>query len=269
MSAHATFVRSTEGTAAAPNAISFRSLAALGVAGAVAGGIAGGLGSRVVMRISAVAAGEAAQGALTEAEAVVGRITADGTIFLILFAGLTSCLVGIGSYLVVRRWLPSATWARAASFGAFELVVFGGAIIDPGNSDFVILGHPLLNVSMFGALFLLHGALLVALEGPASRLVSVVGAGPRWRRALVKIVGAGSAVLAGFGTFALVLAPGGLGHGIFAAVLVACSAALLDLGARPARPVTRLALRRAGALALGGVVALGAVGLLDAVTTIL
>lgn len=269
MNTPVTSVPSTERTAPAPNAISLRSLAALGVAGAVAGGIVGGLGSRVVMRISAVVAGEAARGALTEAEAVVGRITADGTIFLILFAGLTSSLVGIGGYLVVRPWLPSATWARAASFGAFELVVFGGAIVDPGNSDFVILGHPLLNVSMFAALFLLHGAVLAALEGPASRLISVVGAGPRWRRALVKIVGGGSTVLAGFGILALVLAPGGLGHGIFAAVLVACSAALLDLGPRPSRPATRLALRRAGALALAGVVALGTVGLFDAATTIL
>ena len=47
------------------------------LAGGIAGLLVGGLGSRIVMRISALAAPDRAQGSITEAGATVGRITAD------------------------------------------------------------------------------------------------------------------------------------------------------------------------------------------------
>src|SRR4029077_13467470 len=47
-----------------------------------------GPGGRLVMRLLAVTADEAAQGRLTEAEQVVGRVSVDGTLGLIVFGGL-------------------------------------------------------------------------------------------------------------------------------------------------------------------------------------
>ena len=57
------------------------------VAGGLAGLLVGGLGSRVAMRIAAFTARDVAQGLTTEAGATVGRITFEGTVFLVLFAG--------------------------------------------------------------------------------------------------------------------------------------------------------------------------------------
>ena len=64
------------------------------VAGGLAGLLVGGLGSRVVVRIAALTAPDVAQGLTTEAGAMVGRITLEGTVFLVLFAGVESALVG-------------------------------------------------------------------------------------------------------------------------------------------------------------------------------
>src|SRR3990170_7235137 len=79
-----------------------RNLAVGVVSGVVAGAIAGGVGSRIAMRIVAVTAGSADQGAITEAEATVGEITAGGTLFLLMawaFAGVVGGLL----YAGVRR----------------------------------------------------------------------------------------------------------------------------------------------------------------------
>src|SRR3990172_7155297 len=57
------------------------------ISGAAAGVIAGGVGSRVAMRIVAITASDADQGAITDAEETVGEITAEGTIFLVFIGG--------------------------------------------------------------------------------------------------------------------------------------------------------------------------------------
>jgi len=165
-----------------------RRLAPLFLAGGLAGMLAGGLGSRVAMRIAAMAAPESAQGIQTEAQATIGQITLGGTLFLVVFAGIASAAVGTAFYLGVRAWLPAPRWSRALAFGVLELVVFGTAVLDQGNRDFTILGRPLLNVVVFGSLFVLHGVLLVVLQRPARRLVDSVGGGVRWREALVNVV---------------------------------------------------------------------------------
>src|SRR5438132_336198 len=61
-------------------------LAAL--SGLASGLVAAGAGGRLVMRLLAVTAGAPAQGRITEAEEVVGRITVGGTIGFIIFVGL-------------------------------------------------------------------------------------------------------------------------------------------------------------------------------------
>ena len=143
-----------------------RRFAAVFVAGGLAGMIAGGLGSRVAMRIAALAAPDRVQGFPTEAGATIGEVTLEGTTFLILFAGIGSALIGTAFYLIVRSWLPRRRWLRALAFGGLELVVFGTQVLDAGNADFTILGRPVLNVAVFSSLFVLHGALLVLLVEP-------------------------------------------------------------------------------------------------------
>ncbi|MCH8186631.1 MAG: hypothetical protein IH862_11065 [Chloroflexi bacterium] len=84
-----------------------RSLAVAALSGFTAGAIVGGIGSRVAMRIVAVASGPDLQGALTEAEARVGEITADGTFFLFVLGGFIGVIGGL-AFLALRPWLADA-----------------------------------------------------------------------------------------------------------------------------------------------------------------
>lgn len=128
-----------------------RTLASSIGASVAAGLLIGGLGSRVVMRLSAIAADGAVQGAITENGNRVGEITAEGTIGLLLFGGLFSGLAAGPLVFAVRtvaprRWLPLWLTATTIAFG-------GHFVLDPGNADFVVLGNRALNVALFLALF--------------------------------------------------------------------------------------------------------------------
>jgi hypothetical protein len=81
-------------------------LAVAMAAGATAGILGAGAGGRLVMRLLAVTAGADAQGRVTEAEEIVGRITVDGTIGFVVFTGLFVGLPSAAGYLLLRRWLP-------------------------------------------------------------------------------------------------------------------------------------------------------------------
>jgi ABC-type xylose transport system permease subunit len=119
------------------------------------------------MRLAALAAPEA-RGSLTENGNVVGAITVEGTIALMLFAGVGSAIVGTAAYIVLRPWLPRRTTRGGLVFGGFLLALLGGRVVDPGNADFTILGDGVLNVSVFSMLFVAFGlvatAAIVALE---------------------------------------------------------------------------------------------------------
>jgi hypothetical protein len=245
-----------------------RRLAPLFLAGGLAGMLAGGLGSRVAMRIAALAAPRSAQGLLTEAQATIGQITLGGTMFLVLFAGIASAIVGTAFYLGVRAWLPTRRWHRALAFGGLELAVFGTAVLDQGNPDFTILGQPLLNVTVFGSLFVLHGILLVVLQRPARRLVAAVGGGVGWREALVNVATVGAAALTALGLTAVALQGGGWWNRLWMLTLIVCATGLAFIDPGRARPITRPALRVAGGAALAVIAISGGVALLDTVTTI-
>jgi hypothetical protein len=167
-----------------------REVAITVVAGGVAGVLVGGLGSRLVMRLAAIAAPEA-RGAVTENGNVVGDITLAGTVGLVVFAGLASAVIGAGALVVLRPWLPEAPAARGLLLGAILLALFGTAVVDPANADFVLLGDRALNVAMFSALFLAFGlvasvtgavldARILPAEhfGPGAWLVSLLVAAP-------------------------------------------------------------------------------------------
>jgi hypothetical protein len=237
------------------------------VAGGVAGVAAGGIGSRIAMRIAAVTARDVAQGLTTDAGATIGRITFEGTAFLVVAVGIGTALVGTAFYLGTLPWLPRRRRLRALAFGGLELVVFGTVLLDPGNPDFTILGRPLLNVLVLGSLFVLHGVALVLLVEPSGHLVSVVARGGR-RRARLVVVGTFIAMaLTALGAVALVARATGWAAPV-TLVLLVCAAGLLILDLRPTRPVTRPALRITGAVALTLLTISGTVGLVEAATTI-
>lgn len=251
---------------APPSAL--RGFAAVFVAGGVAGILVGGVGSRIAMRIAAVTAPDVAQGLTTEAGATIGRITFEGTAFLVVAVGIASALVGAAFYLATLPWLPRRRGWRATAFGGLELAVFGTVLLDPGNPDFTILGRPLLDVVLLGSLFVLHGAALVMLVEPSGRLVSAIARGGRWRARVVAVGTFLAMVLTALGAAAVVARASGWTAPL-ALLLLLCAAGLFVLDARRMRPIVRSALRITGAIALTLLTISGTVGLVDAVTTIL
>jgi hypothetical protein len=138
-----------------------REVAAGSLAGIAVGIIVGGLGSRLVMRLSAVAAGSVMQGVTTSNGNRVGEITVAGTIGLVIFAGVFAGIFGGLLYASLRSWLaPSGRW-RGLVYGLGLLGLAGSLVLDAANSDFIILQPPLLNVAMFAALFVIFGIALV------------------------------------------------------------------------------------------------------------
>jgi hypothetical protein len=167
--------------------------------GVGAGLLAAGAGGRLVMRLLAVTAGPDAQGRVTEADQIVGRISVDGTLGFVVFTGLFVGLATGPLYLLVRRWLPAGR-AGGLVYGALLLVVAGTRIepLRPGNPDFDLVGPGWVSVAAFTALVVFHGVLVAALAGRVSRAVPLLGAGPRAIAAhapLLLLLLLGSAVL--------------------------------------------------------------------------
>jgi len=129
-----------------------------------------GAGGRLAMRLLAVTAGDDAQGRITEAEEVVGKITTEGTIGFVLFFGLFGGLTTAAVYLLIRRLLPPR-WVGGLVFGAGLLIV-QGTTFDPlrdENPDFDIVGPTWLAVLVFTALALTYGVVLAAFLARLSR----------------------------------------------------------------------------------------------------
>jgi hypothetical protein len=149
-------------------------------AGAGAGIMAAGAGGRLVMRLLAATSGDRAQGQITEAAEVVGRISADGTIGFVVFTALFFGSATGGAYLLVRRWLPAGR-AGGLAYGAL-LLVLAGTRLDPlreANPDFDLVGPGWLSVLAFSALVLFHGMLVAALAGRIGEIVPLLGRDPR------------------------------------------------------------------------------------------
>lgn len=141
-----------------------RSVAVALVAGFWAGALVTGPAMRLIMRLLAVTAGDAAQGRVTEAEEIVGRIELDGTIGLYLFGGILPGLLSGAIYLLVRRWLPTGR-VGGVVFGALHLIVAATRVdpLRPDNPDFDIVGPGWLSAATFGVAAILHGMAVVAI----------------------------------------------------------------------------------------------------------
>jgi hypothetical protein len=148
--------------------------------GVGAGILAAGAGGRLVMRLLAVTAGPDAQGRITEADEVVGRVSVDGTLGFVVFTGLFFGLVTGALYLLLRRWLPAGR-AGGLAYGALLLVVAGTRLdpLRPGNPDFDLVGPGWVSVAAFATLVVFHGMLVAALAGRIGRAVPLLGRGPR------------------------------------------------------------------------------------------
>jgi hypothetical protein len=214
--------------------------------GLLAGILAAGAGGRLVMRLLAVTAGTAAQGRITEAEQLVGRITVGGTlgfvVFTALFFGLASGMV----YLLARRWLP-AGWAGGLAYGGL-LLVAAGTRLEPlrrGNPDFDLVGPGWVSVAAFALLVVFHGMLVAALAGRLSRAVPLLAAEPRTIAAHAPLL------------LLLLLAPLGLVAAIAGAVVVVASRipqVVVAVQARRLVTVGRAALAVAGLVLVPGFV---------------
>ncbi|MGD9705017.1 MAG: alpha/beta-hydrolase N-terminal domain-containing protein [Acidimicrobiia bacterium] len=168
-------------------------------AGTITGVLVLGFGGRLVMRALAATSGDGAQGRLTEADEVVGQITAGGTIAFLVFVGLLGGLVTAALHLVARRWLPR----RADRLGAILAVVLVGTIgvldpLSPDNVDFAILRPRWLAVLLVagcGVLFALaYAACVTWLDGwvraGGSRRFVLIAAAPMALAIFVPVVAA-------------------------------------------------------------------------------
>jgi hypothetical protein len=118
-----------------------RGLAIALVGGFWAGALVTGPAVRLIMRLLAVTAGDDAQGRITEADEVVGRIELDGTIGLYIFGGILPGLLSGAIYVLIRRWLPGGRLGGVA-FGSLHLVIAATRIdpLRPENPDFDLVG---------------------------------------------------------------------------------------------------------------------------------
>ncbi|HYZ92012.1 MAG TPA: hypothetical protein VFA34_06405 [Actinomycetota bacterium] len=147
-----------------------RRLCVLEVSGIIAGALVGGLGSRLMMRIMAATSGAAAQGRVTEADEIVGRVTQEGTVGLLLFVGIGFGLVGAMMLAVVGRFLFRRAWLGGMVLGILALGIFARTDpLSPDNSDFTILSPVALAVGMICALFVLYGMTVVSLSARLER----------------------------------------------------------------------------------------------------
>jgi hypothetical protein len=134
--------------------------------GLVAGALVLGLGGRLMMRVLAATSEDAAQGRLTDAEEIVGEVTAGGTIAVVVFVGLSGGAIGAALYGLLRRWLPARSLVAglvAGGIGAGALARPSG-LVDPDNHDFVVLDPSWLAVALCVGLivtFALLGAVLM------------------------------------------------------------------------------------------------------------
>ena len=201
-----TMVRTTSGgTIGDTLATSLRRTAIAAVASGIAGVLVGGVGSRLVMRIAALAAPEA-RGLLTENGNVIGEITLAGTVALLVFGGIGSAIVGAGAFVVFEPWLPRRTVPRGLILGGFLLAFGGTLVIDPANPDFVLLGNRPLTVFLFSSLFLAFGLVASGTAALLDRWIpSAASFSPRWWAFTTAV---GLPVIPGLMSVALVVAPG-------------------------------------------------------------
>lgn len=155
-----------------------RSIGPLCSAGIICGVFVAGFLGRFVMRVLAATSGDSAQGALTDAEEIVGEITLGGTIGFIIFVGLGAGVVATFILLVTRPWLNVGGAVAGVVSGLTPLVILGGTDFSSENRDFSILSPTWLAVGLIVGGTALFGA---ALGSVAARLQQTADGNGRFR----------------------------------------------------------------------------------------
>lgn len=150
-----------------------REMARGGLAGLLVGLVVGGVGGRLLMRVAALLEPEAA-GLRTENGNVIGAITFEGTLALLVFGGLlTGVLIG-ALWVVIRPWLPRRPLVRGLV--AIPICVAMGTtlLIQDSNPDFLILRRNPVVVGALVGLVALVGPSMVLAESVLDRLLPAV-----------------------------------------------------------------------------------------------
>ena len=146
-----------------------REVAVGGLAGVVSGFIVAGVGARIAMRLTSLVAPDVAIGRRTEDGFIVGRVTFDGSLEVLLFVGIGFGFLG-GLFLVML-WPWVSDWGRwrSVAVGAFVLAIGSTESVDPGSIDFTLLGNEWFIVALFWSLFFVWGFAAVWLRGLLDR----------------------------------------------------------------------------------------------------
>ena len=115
-----------------------REIARGGVAGLIVGVLLAGVGGRLVMRLAALLVPDSV-GLRTENGNVIGAITAEGTILLIVFGGLIFGVVAGALWVVIRPWLQADDRTRALVAVPIALAAGLPGLVQARNPDFAIL----------------------------------------------------------------------------------------------------------------------------------
>jgi len=143
---------------------SLRTVARVMAAGVVAGVLVPGLGGRLFMRLMAATSGASAQGLTTEADEIVGEVTQEGSIAVVVFVGLAGGALAALGWLLVRRAFPGRAGPAGIIAGVILLGTIGvGDAMSPDNVDFRILEPHWLAVTGIVVLALLFGVTFTAL----------------------------------------------------------------------------------------------------------
>lgn len=167
-----------------------RQLAASGLAATLAGLLVGGMGGRLAMRASALL-NPGAVGRRTEAGEIVGTITAEGTIALLIFGGVLTGVVVAGFWIAVRTWLPPSGPWRSVGGSLAAISVAGGLAVEADNFDFSFLKPAWLHVLMFTVLVGSAGWLTAWLD---TRLVRRLSPARGFTPIAILLVGNGGAM---------------------------------------------------------------------------
>jgi hypothetical protein len=139
-----------------------RALSIAVVAGALSAFVVGGVVGRAAMRLLAMTSPPAAQGGITDDQAIVGEVTLGGTLGLAAFVSLLGVIGGL-VYVWVRRVLPASFRWRVIGFGVFAGSIGGAFFVhDHPSFDYTILTPDWLTVGTFVTLPLLFGMLVAA-----------------------------------------------------------------------------------------------------------
>lgn len=175
-----------------------REIARGGLAGVITGVLVAGIGGRLAMRLSGLI-DPSSRGDMTDAGAIVGEFTLEGTLGLVLFAGVGAGLLLAVLWVVIRPWMPTSGWYRYGATALVTVAMGARFAIEGRNIDFLILDPKPAQVAIFIGLALIAGVALVAIDRWLERRLPSGRGRIEWIYALLTMLG----VFFGFAGLAL------------------------------------------------------------------